>query len=153
MTSSVKSNIITDMHCVSFRRRLALLSAVIMFVLSVGGGGDMVLCVTPDGRLAVEEADGPCCDASLEREHASPAASGDREADGHHCDECIDIPLSGINNCVAPGHNPGLSKSLSVIKASFRALPVHPTADASFSDTYHHKTRLHASVRMVNLRI
>ncbi|MBI5191008.1 MAG: hypothetical protein HZA22_10065 [Nitrospirae bacterium] len=79
------------------RRLSAILSLFMLLMVTACGGMDgYVLCITEDGRVAVEAASGACCDDSVfaAGTYTDPATRRASDEDDHHCDSCVDIPLS-----------------------------------------------------------
>lgn len=142
------------MLSISLKKRSAFLSIFLLLVLSLSGGNTgMVLCVQPGGHIEFESAEEGCCDAPQVTAPSATITCDSGEAEDHHCDSCVDIPLSGIENCVAAGHGPGFSKNMPADGIASRTLPGHLAAAASMPSSVHHKTRQLASVRSVTLRI
>lgn len=78
------------------RHLSAILSLFMLLLVTAGGNMDgFVLCITQDGRVAVEATSGTCCDSAVFAVDPSGNPST-REASGeddHHCDSCVDVPL------------------------------------------------------------
>lgn len=142
------------MLSISLKKRSAFLSIFLLLVLSLSGGNTgMVLCVQPGGQIEVKGVSDGCCDAPQVNTPSAAVTCDGGEAEDHHCDSCVDIPLSGIENCMAAGHGSGFSKNMPADSIASRTFPGHLAAAASMPAAQHHKTRQLASVRSVTLRI
>ncbi|MBI5694116.1 MAG: hypothetical protein HZC51_00020 [Nitrospirae bacterium] len=128
-----------------------------LLLITAGGGMDgYVLCITEDGRVAVEAASGTCCDSAVfaADPYGNPSAREVSDEDDHHCDTCVDIPLSGPELIRAADGSSAKLRADNLVAALFTApvfstaaniLPYHlppPAARATL-----------ASIRTVNLRI
>lgn len=142
------------MISVSLKKRSALLSIFFLLFLSMSGeNSGMVLCIQSGGHIEFESAVEGCCDAPQVHTPSAAIACDSREADDHHCDSCVDIPLSGIENCVGAGHGQGFSGNMPANSIASRTFPGHWATVASMPGSQHLKTRHFASVRSVTLRI
>lgn len=145
----------TNMIPISIKKRLALLSAILLIVLSLtGGNSGMVLCVQPGGHIEFEnEMEGCCDDAEVSDADGPARCSSSIIAELHNCDSCVDIPLSGIEHCIRAGHGAGLSKGMPADKTAFSAHPARLTAEAFTPGPHRYNTHQLASARPVTLRI
>lgn len=141
-------------------RRFSAIASLFMFLLVVAGGGmdGSVLCITSDGQVALEKLTGTCCDGNARpafNAYANPSTQGAARTADHHCDTCVDIPIT--NHELVRHQTSGVSAKLRVANfavSSFMEDGFRRTAKAGLSSLPPPaaKTTL-ASLRTVSLLI
>jgi len=112
------------------RTTLALVVTLVYSLFGALGLSDLVVCISPDGHVAIESAHQECCH---ELEHQLSAGSAralelqsDHSSPSSRCGDCVDLPLAISHHDQEPSETSRLAPAANALFAA-----VVPAARAS----------------------